>query len=183
MVLHIFFKIIDGVCAAVFHLLQTLLPNNKQKNMSDLSKPNKRKAYGNFTTKESQDAFIAVWETEDIYEKCYNVNSSVPPYISIIGTMLNPTAIFCNIENIMYKMHSLPKAIDICFKAYHLFSLECSPAARIMWQFINIQFYHIKNNTTYPTVHLLLKTIKGNNMTVYIFKHTKPILQLNVYFI
>lgn len=156
---------LDAICASVFHLLQSLLPNGKQRILTDLSNK-KRKTQRNFSTKESRDGFIMVCETEALYKENYDAKvareSSVPPYITIVGSLLEPKTILVDFENIMYKMHSLPKAIDICFKAYHLFSMEYAPAARLMWQFINKQFYQLKDASPCPAVHMLIKTIKGN---------------------
>lgn len=150
--------------------MQSLLPNGKQKVLVDLT--NKKKTQKNFSTKDSREAFIMVCETETLYKEYYDSKvkreSSVPPYITIVGTLLEPKTIICDFENIMYKFSSLPKAIDICFKAYHLFSIEYAPAARLMWQFINKQFYGLKDLSTYPAVHVLIKTIKGN-LSDYLF--------------
>lgn len=115
--------------------------------------------------KESRDAFIMVCPTETLYKEhnksIVERESAVAPYISIIGDILYPAAIFVDVENITYKFESLAKAIDICMKTYHLFSMRYSPAARIMWQFINKQFYGLKDDETIPAVHMLLKSIKG----------------------
>lgn len=164
------FFLIDAICAAVFQLVQTLLPNGKQKISGDLS--NKR-TQRNFSKKDSQEAFIVVCETETIYQEYSNAkvtkDLSVPPYITIIGNLLEPKSVLCNFANITYKMYSLPRAIDICFKIYHLFSIKYSPAARLMWQFINKQFYGIKDANTYPAVHVLIKIINGNLTNIYLF--------------
>lgn len=172
--LHIFSRL-DAICASVFYLIQSLLPNGKQRILTDLSNK-KRKTQKNFSTKESRDSFIMVCETEALYKENYDAKvareSSVPPYITIIGSLLEPKTILCDFENIMYKMHSLPKAIDICFKAYHLFSMEYAPAARLMWQFINKYFYQLKDASPCPAVHMLIKAIKGNSSAlISIFFH------------
>lgn len=179
--IHIFYLHLDAICAAVFYLVQSLLPNGKQRVLADLA--NKRKAQKNFSTAESRVAFIAVCETETLYKEHYDSKvtreSSVPPYITIIGTLLNPKTIICDFENMTYKFNSLPKAIDICFKAYHLFLMEYAPPARLMWQFINKQFYGLKDACTYPAVHVLIKTIKGNfQQSLIIHYHVHQIILL-----
>lgn len=143
---------------------------------------NHRRGQRNFSTQESREAFIFVCETESLYKEHYHdkvaKESSVPPYITIIGTLLDPKTVLCDFENIMYKVYSLPKAIDICFKAYHLLSMEYSPAARLMWQFINKQFYGLKDAGTYPALHMLLKTIRGNLTAIYSLENRKIFLIL-----
>lgn len=166
---------IDAICASVFHLVQSLLPNGKQRILTDLS-DKKRMPQKKISTKESRDGFITVCETEALYKENYDAKvareSSVPPYITIVGSLLEPKTIFCDFENIMYKFHSLPKAIDICFKAYRLFSMEFAPAARLMWQFINKYFYQLKDASPCPAVHMLIKAIKGSSSALFtIFFH------------
>lgn len=92
----------------------------------------------------------------------------MPPYMTIIGSLLDPKEVLCDFENITYKFNSLTKAIDVCFKAYQLFNLEYSPAARVMWQFINQYFYKIKDSNTYPAVHMLIKKINGNDFIIFV---------------
>lgn len=91
----------------------------------------------------------------------------MPPFISIVGSVSDPKNILenikCDFENIKFKFCSLAKAIDVAFKAYHLFNIEYAPAARHIWQFINLHFYKIKDaENAHPTVHVLLKKLKGN---------------------
>lgn len=127
--------------------------------------PGQRKLQKNFSTKDSQEAFIAICPTETLYKEQFNAKvdreSAMPPFITIIGTLLEPETIIVDFENIMYKIHSISKAIDICIKAYHLFQMEYSPAACLMWQFISKKFYGLPDENVYPAVHMLIKTING----------------------
>lgn len=145
---------IDAICATVFYLLQTMMPCGKT------AKKNQK-----FTIKDSQENFIAICQTEQSYKEAYDFkvkkNSSVPPFISIVGSLLQPKTILVDYDNIMYQMQSLPKAIDICLKVYHLFSIEYSPPARCMWQFVNLYFYQLPDTRSYPSVYMLIKAIKG----------------------
>lgn len=131
--------------------------------------PGQRKTQKNFSTKEAQDAFITICPSEAIYKEMYNAKvakeSGMPPYITIIGTMLEPKDIIIDFENVMYKMQSLSKAIDICMKVYHLFEIEYSPAARLMWQFINKKFYELPGDSVYPSVLMVIKNIDGKIIT------------------
>lgn len=148
----------------VFYLLQVLLPSGKQKVVSVNSSSQRKQT--NFNTKDSQKAFIAVCATEAHYKEEYDrkvaEQSSMPPYITVIGSMMDPKAIITDFENVTYTFHSLAKAIDVCFKAYQLFHMEYPPAARLMWHFLNDYFYNFKYKITYPAVHILIKNIKGN---------------------
>lgn len=160
------YKNLDAKCAIVFHLLQALLPAVRQKALpsssSDMCYKGRQKVFG---TKESRDAFIVYCATEIAYKEHYNEKvkreSSVTPYISIIGSLTEPKQIMIDFENITYTVFTLEKAIDICFKAYYLFELEYPPACRHMWQFINKQFYGLKDSIINPATTMLLKSIRG----------------------
>lgn len=159
---NIFFKL-DALCGAVFRLLQTLLPSGKQKSYSSSGQFKSQK---NYSVKESQEAFIMFCETETIYEEYVKTKilseSAIPPYITIVGSLLQPKTFFVGFENTTYELPSLVKAIDVCLKAYHLFNLEYVPATRQIWQFVNMKFYNLPAASAYPAVHVLNKNICGN---------------------
>lgn len=154
----------DAICAAVFRLLQSLFPSGKHKTVTTMS-AGRPKSQKNFTTKDSQEAFIMECASQAVYKEVFNAKvsneSGMPPFITIIGSIWEPQEILVDFENITYKLNSLVKAIDVCMKAYHLFNIEYSPAARLMWQFINKYFYQLPGDTVYPAVHMLIKTING----------------------
>lgn len=135
-----------------------------------------------FSTKDSRDAFIEVCSTDTEYKSHYNTkvnsNSSIPPYITIIGSLINPEYIMCDFENITYKMFTLKKkAIDICFKTYYLFSLRYPTACQHMWQFINQSFYSLKDDTVLnPATKMLLTAIKGIKSSVNFLIHVLYLL-------
>lgn len=143
----------------VIRLIQSLLPASRTKGQK------KKRFYSN---NESRDAFMVICKTEVEYKEHYDNKvtneSAVPPYISIIGSLQDPSAIMCDFENMNFKFFSLAKAIDICFKAYHLFNIVYPEACALMWQFLNRQFYELndKEEKINPVTHMLLKDIKGN---------------------
>lgn len=136
-----------------------------------------RKTQKNFTAKDAQNAFLVICATEVMYKEMYDMKvkqqSSVPPCISIIGTMLDPKEVFIDFENVTYKVNTVAKAIDICFKAYHVFNFEYPPAARLTWQFINAYFFGIKDSNTYPAVHTVIKDIRGNKTNICAYNRFK----------
>lgn len=125
-----------------------------------------------FSLKESRDAFVVICATEVEYKEYYDrkvgLQSAIPPYITIVGTLTQPISIMCDFENISHKFFSLPKAMDICFKAYHLFNLEYPDACGHMWRLIDKQFYGIGDaNEMNPVSLMLLKDIEGNTCMIF----------------
>lgn len=149
----------------VLRLIQSILPPSRINDKKDKSKIKKF-----YTVNESRESFIIICPTEVAYKEQYDARiskySSIPPYISIIGTLTNPSTIMCDFENITYKFYSLTKAVDICFKAYWVFNMEYPEACAPMWQFINRQFYHLKykNEKQNPITEMLFKEIKGTHI-------------------
>lgn len=77
-----------------------------------------------YSNNESRNAFILVCATDVEYKEMYDSKvkeeSSVASYISIIGSLNEPLIFMVDFENIAYKVFSLAKAMDVCFKAYHV---------------------------------------------------------------
>lgn len=48
----------------------------------------------------------------------------IQPCVLVVGTLLDPKQIMVFFDNIKYKMFSAMKAIDTCFKIYHVFNVE-----------------------------------------------------------
>lgn len=153
---------LDSSAAMVFRLMQNILPYSRIKR----TKPSdpKRRFY---SVNESQDSFILTCATETEYKQKYdekvNTESSVAPFMTLIGTLENYRYIMVDFDNITYKFHSLAKAIDICFKAYHLFNIEYPEKCEAMWDLINREFYNLPCTTTQtkPPTYMLLSEIKG----------------------
>lgn len=152
-------------------LLHSLLPSPRIKSRNQ--KGNKF-----FSKVESKRAFISFSATEQSYkeqlDKKVVAEGSVAPFISVIGDMYKPEAFFCDFDNIKYKFFSITKAIDICFKAYHVFSIEYASAASIIWIFLDHQFYNVGKGHINPAVQMLCKTIQGQISYFYLQYIFKP---------
>lgn len=162
---------IDGKIAVVFHLIQLMLPPSRTPSkLTDVSKRKKKF----FSTNEAREAFIVVYATETLYKEHFEAKikkESVPPYISIIGSLSNPEKIIGGFENIKYEFNSITRAIDICFKVYHTFNFAYPNACLSMWQFINAHFYGLDDadETVNPATLLLVSNIKSIICRLFIF--------------
>lgn len=141
----------------VLTLTQSLLPSARLK-----AKKTGTKFY---TALETMRSFIRFVPTEEAYkeeiEKKIAADGSVPPFVTVIGDILNPKSIFCDFENIRYKVFSIIKAIDICFKAFHIFAIQFPEPCIHIWHFINMQFYKIGTTPANPAIQMLYKTIQS----------------------
>lgn len=101
-------------------------------------------------------------EYKQMYDAKVDAESSVPPYISLIGSLYAPRYFMVDFENIAYKFFSFSKALDICFKAYYVFNLEHPEACESIWNFMNTQFYKLSSGSdkTKPATYALLNEIK-----------------------
>lgn len=123
---------------------------------------NKKKFY---SVKESRRAFMMVCQTEAEYRQLYDNKvegeGSVPPYISLIGSVQEPQYFMVDFENITYKFFKFSKALEICFKSYFLFNLAFPEACDCIWEFINKQFFKIEIDSyqAKPTLDALMRDI------------------------
>ncbi|XP_055632090.1 uncharacterized protein LOC129771953 [Toxorhynchites rutilus septentrionalis] len=157
----------SATCLLVFRLIQSLLSPCRisSKILQDVENTkNVSKKF--YSLRESRDAFLIKCTNEtDLNEKVsikLAKESSVSPYIFIVGSLNQAQAFIVNFENITYKFHSLTKAIDICFKAYTLFNIAYPEACSSVWDIINRVFYKLPddNTNTKPSTYLLINEIR-----------------------
>lgn len=127
---------------------------------------------------------MVVCQTETEYKEMYDckvkAESSVAPYISLIGSVLEPQYFMVDFENITYKLFKFSKALDICFKSYFVFNIVHPEACDSMWSFVNKQFYGMENGTNEakPGTHSLVHEIQCK-LTLFskkIICRAKPVL-------
>lgn len=103
---------------------------------------------------DSQHAFIRFHSSTEDYITAYDAmvsqNKSVEPMVNVIGEMLAPKEFYVDFDNIRYKLPSIEKAIDICFKSFFLFGIKYPAACISFYQFLNCLFYKIKEEETSP---------------------------------
>lgn len=87
-----------------------------------------KKSVIKYSIKDSQNTFIIEASTplklEVIIEKLKKQENNIQPCILVVGSLLNPKQIIVYFDDVKYKLFSVFKAIDICFKLFHVFNLE-----------------------------------------------------------
>jgi len=62
--------------------------------------------------------------------------NNIQPCLLIVGTISEPSQIMVYFDNIRYKVFSIVRGIDICFKIFHVFNLEYPIQSLNVWLFI-----------------------------------------------
>lgn len=125
---------------------------------------------------------MAICATETEYKEKYdekvNAEKFVAPFISVIGSLEDPKFFMVDFENMTFKVFDFVRALDICFKAYHVFNMAYPEPCEPLWDFVNQQFYGIdcQKGTTKPEIHALLNDVKCKSVLVY--PHTFIYFQL-----
>jgi hypothetical protein len=80
----------------------------------------------------------------------------------IVGTITNPSQIIIYFDEIKYKFFSVIKAIDLCFKIYHVFNIEYPIDSWNVWLFIQRFFFNIKSkfDKSCPTIEQIISELK-----------------------
>lgn len=73
--------------------------------------------------------------------------STVQPYVVIVGDVngQDPLYYYTIINDIQYQLETAVKAIDLCFKLYHVLNLEYPPEAEQIWYFFEQYFFELLN--------------------------------------
>lgn len=146
-------------------LIHLLLPRSRITKKSLVHKANEKIKRRVYSIKDSQDSFMSVIATETEYKKMYDskllAESSIAPFISLIGSLEEPQSFTVNFENITYKFSNFSKAMDVCFKVYNLFDIAYPEACGANWDFINRQLYGLHDGkNAKPGIDSLLNEIK-----------------------
>lgn len=154
---------LDSVQVMVFQLIQSLLPPSRLTKKVLAEKKEKKKFY---TVNESREAFVMICKTEADYKQMFDrkveIEVSVPPYISLIGSVEQPQYFMVDFENITYKCFKFAKALEICVKTYFVFNIAFPEACDSIWEFVNEQFFRVEpqGKKAKPGIDALLHDIR-----------------------
>lgn len=107
-----------------------------------------------FSIKDSQDSFIVFGESVDVMqqhlEKLKSLGDPIQPFILIVGTIFSHKEILVYFDLIMYKVHSILRSIEVCYKIFHLFNLEYPCQSSIVWLFVQNYFFGLTSSYDKP---------------------------------
>lgn len=127
-----------------------------------------------YTAEDSQKSVMRFHDCVEDYTNNYNqmvkVNSSVPPMISIIGTLYSPPEhIYVDYDNIRYKVGSFIKGIEICFKLFFVFGIEFPPQSAAFWEFLDAYFFKIQPDSNRKINKSVIKLIESLQSITYFY--------------
>lgn len=77
-----------------------------------------------------------------------------------MGSLFDCKQVIVYFDSIKYKMFSILKAFDICFKIFHVFNVEHPNESIDVWLFLQSFFYNI--NTKYDKSCAIIKQISSD---------------------
>ncbi|XP_060857146.1 uncharacterized protein LOC132938539 [Metopolophium dirhodum] len=149
-------------CIILYLLHAILIPTNKKSSTDTQGK----KTIVKYSIQDSQNSFMMIAptavEVEEMIKRKYNVGDTIQPCIIIIGTIREPLEVLVFFDSIKYKVFSPIKALDICFKIFHVFNIEYPIESINVWLFVQKLYYNIVNkyDKPCPLVNQIVSEIK-----------------------
>ncbi|XP_072766491.1 uncharacterized protein [Anoplolepis gracilipes] len=86
-------------------------------------------------------------------------------YIVILGSLSEVKEIYVQIDDILYKTNSTLKAIDVCFKIFHVFQVSYPLMSEHFWMLIQKGIYNLntKWDSIIPSTQHILSKISNIN--------------------
>ncbi|KAL5236318.1 hypothetical protein ACI65C_003728 [Semiaphis heraclei] len=152
----------NGVLIYLLHAL--FAPTSKKVTRDEQGKKNLIK----FSIKDSQDSFIVFGESVDVMqqhlEQLKSLGDPIQPFILIVGTIFSHKEILVYFDSIMYKVHSIVRSIEVCYKIFHLFNLEYPCQSSIVWLFVQNYFFGLTSSydKPHPKLVQILSDLNNN---------------------
>ncbi|XP_016659852.1 uncharacterized protein LOC107883741 [Acyrthosiphon pisum] len=150
-------------CVLVYLLHALFAPTSRKLTRDEQGKKNLIK----YSIKDSQDSFIVFGESVDVMqqhlEQLKSRGDPIQPFILIVGTIFHPKEILVYFDTIMYKVHSILRSIEVCYKIFHLFNLEYPSQSSIVWLFVQKYFFGVTSpyDSPHPKLVQILSELKN----------------------
>lgn len=110
---------------------------------------------------------------EDNQKRMKEKDLKVQPFIIVVGPEINePDNFLVIIDDQQYETSSALKAIDICFKSYHVFNAMYPFPSNHLWYLIQRSFYKFETPFDKP-ISSILDILSATNYAEYIFNHVR----------
>lgn len=74
----------------------------------------------------------------------------IQPFIFIVGSLFAQREILVYFDTIIYKVHSIIRSVEVCYKFFYVFNLEYPTQSYIVWLFIQNIFFGLKSKFDKP---------------------------------
>lgn len=90
------------------------------------------------------------------------IKLTVQPYIITVGPDDAVNEVYICVDETLYKVHNIITALDLCFKAFHVFQLSYPLASEHLWLLIQRGIYNFdtKWDTSMPIIAHILHKLK-----------------------
>lgn len=102
-------------------------------------------------------------EVQDFIRTLAAKKLCVQPFILCVGNkdLKSFENFLVYLDGISFQFPTFLRAVDICFKCFHLFNLEYPPACIQFWQFIESYFYQIQSSSKISSkVYIMSQQVK-----------------------
>lgn len=92
-----------------------------------------------------------------------SLNLTVQPLIVVVGeTLREAAASYVSVDDVLYKIDSVIKAIDVCFKIFHVLHVKYPPECSLVWLLLQKGIYRMstKWDKKSTKVYTLLQEFK-----------------------
>ncbi|XP_024877873.1 uncharacterized protein LOC112458459 isoform X2 [Temnothorax curvispinosus] len=103
---------------------------------------------------------------EEKVKRAQQLGLTVQPYIIVVGlTLADVNGFYVCIDKVLYEVTTALKAVDLCFKIFHVFDVNYSPESEHIWYILQLCLY--KFSTKYDKqISYVMPIIKNfNSMT------------------
>ncbi|XP_022161028.1 uncharacterized protein LOC111027115 [Myzus persicae] len=137
--------------SALMYLLHGMFaPTSKKVTKDDNGKKNLIK----LSIKDSQESFMMFGESVEMMEShLENLKKQckpIQPFILVVGTIFYIKEILVYFDSVKYKVHSIIRAIEVCYKIFQLFNLQYPPESLVVWLFIQKYFFNYSSTYNIP---------------------------------
>lgn len=151
-ILFCFKYLTDSKNAALIYLLHTVfVPTSKKKITKD---ENGKKNLIKYSIKDSQDSLTVFGESveamQHLFQSLRTQGNPIQPFIFIVGSLFAQREILIYFDTIIYKVHSIIRSVEVCYKIFHVFNLEYPTQSYIVWLFIQNIFFGLKSKFDKP---------------------------------
>lgn len=87
--------------------------------------------------------------------KLTSLGLPVQPFIVAVGPGTTIDVIYVYINKILYPVGTILKALDVCFKCFHVFHLRYEVESEYVWFFIQLSLYNITSKWDNPTPSII----------------------------
>lgn len=95
-------------------------------------------------------------------DKAFSLGLTVQPFVVFVGggcsfdeaSSNNQLSFYTIINQTYYKVETILKAFDVCFKSFHTLNLHYPFEAEQVWRFIQLYFYEIPESKAEKKIYL-----------------------------